>query len=121
MGWDDDGVLAGRYRNLGRIGQSGMGSVWRAHDIDLDREVAVKELRVPEQVTDQERRVWYARMEREARAAARLKHTGIVTVHDRVMGDDGRPWIVMELVRGRSLEQLLAERKTIPQSQVAAI
>jgi tRNA A-37 threonylcarbamoyl transferase component Bud32 len=121
MGWDVDGVLAGRYRNLGRIGQGGMGSVWRAHDTDLDREVAVKELRVPEQVTDQERRVWYARMEREARAAARLRHSGIVTVHDRVMGDDGRPWIIMELVRGRSLEQLLAERKALPPRQVAAI
>ncbi|GAA3973049.1 hypothetical protein GCM10023085_64380 [Actinomadura viridis] len=121
MGWDGDGVLAGRYRNLGRIGQGGMGSVWRAHDLDLDREVAVKELRVPDQVTDQERRVWYARMEREARAAARLRHTGIVTVHDRVMGDDGRPWIVMELVRGRSLEQLLAERQALPPGQVAAI
>ncbi|MFF5259193.1 serine/threonine-protein kinase [Actinomadura viridis] len=121
MGWDGDGVLAGRYRNLGRIGQGGMGSVWRAHDLDLDREVAVKELRVPDQVTDQERRVWYARMEREARAAARLRHTGIVTVHDRVMGDDGRPWIIMELVRGRSLEQLLADRRALPPGQVAAI
>ncbi|MFD0539929.1 serine/threonine-protein kinase [Actinomadura luteofluorescens] len=121
MGWDGDGVLAGRYRNLGRIGQGGMGSVWRAHDIDLDREVAVKELRVPEQATDQERRVWYARMEREARAAARLRHTGIVTVYDRVTSDDGRPWIVMELVRGRSLEQLLAERLALPPDQVAAI
>ena len=121
MGWDGDGVLAGRYRNLGRIGQGGMGSVWRAHDIDLDREVAVKELRVPEQATDQERRVWYARMEREARAAARLRHTGIVTVYDRVMGQDGRPWIIMELVRGRSLEQLLAEQQALPPRQVAAI
>ena len=121
MGWDGDGVLAGRYRNLGRIGQGGMGSVWRAHDTELDREVAVKELRVPEQVTDEERRVWYARMEREARAAARLRHGGIVTVYDRVMGDDGRPWIVMELVRGRSLEQLLAERTAIPPAEAAAI
>ncbi|WP_207923604.1 serine/threonine-protein kinase, partial [Actinomadura bangladeshensis] len=118
---DGDGVLAGRYRKLGQIGRGGMGSVWRAHDIDLDREVAVKELQVPEQVTDQERHDWYARMEREARAAARLRHTGIVTVHDRVMGEDGRPWIVMELVRGRSLEQLLAEQKALPQGQVAAI
>ncbi|MEU5876224.1 serine/threonine-protein kinase [Spirillospora sp. NPDC047279] len=121
MSWDGDGVLAGRYRNLGRIGQGGMGSVWRAHDTDLDREVAVKELRVPEQVTEQERRVWYARMEREARAAARLRHTGIVTVYDRVMGGDGRPWIVMELVRGRSLENLLDEQGSLPQAQVAAI
>lgn len=121
MGWDGDGVLAGRYRRLGRIGQGGMGTVWHAHDTALDREVAVKELRVPEQVTDQERSVWYARMEREARAAARLRHPGIVTVHDRVTGDDGRPWIVMELVRGRSLDDLLAERGSLPPDQVAAI
>ena len=57
--------------------------MWRAHDIDLDREAAVKELRAPEQVTEEERRVRYARMERKARAAARLSHPGIVTVHDR--------------------------------------
>ncbi|MFB4314934.1 protein kinase [Actinomadura sp. 21ATH] len=121
MDWEGGGILAGRYRNLGRIGQGGMGSVWRAHDIDLDREVAVKELRVPEQVPDRERRDWYARMEREARAAARLRHTGIVTVHDRVKGEDGRPWIVMELVRGHSLEQRLAERQALPPREVAAI
>ncbi|MEV5827274.1 serine/threonine-protein kinase [Spirillospora sp. NPDC052242] len=121
MGWDGDGVLAGRYRRLGRIGQGGMGSVWHAHDIELDREVAVKELRVPDQVTDQERSAWYARMDREARAAARLRHPGIVTVHDRVTGDDGRPWIVMELVRGRSLEDLLAGQGSLPPNRVAAI
>ncbi|MFG2087221.1 MULTISPECIES: serine/threonine-protein kinase [unclassified Spirillospora] len=121
MGWDSDGVLAGRYRRLGRIGQGGMGSVWRAHDTDLDRAVAVKELLVPEQVTDEERRDWYARMEREARAAARLRHPGIVTVHDRVMGEDGRPWIVMELVDGRSLGEVLAEQGALPPRQVAVI
>ena len=121
MAWDGEGVLAGRYRRLERIGQGGMGSVWRAHDIDLDREVAVKELRVPEQVTEEERRVWYARMEREARAAARLRHPGIVTIHDRVVGADGRPWIVMELIKGRSLERLLAERGPLPVRRVAEI
>jgi serine/threonine protein kinase len=121
MGWDGEGVLAGRYRNLGRIGQGGMGSVWRAHDTELDREVAIKELRVPEQVTEQDRSVWDARMGREARAAARLRHPGIVTVYDRVTGEDGRPWIVMELVHGRSLEHLLAERGTLPVPQVAVI
>ncbi|MFA1541824.1 serine/threonine-protein kinase [Actinomadura monticuli] len=121
MSWDGDGVLAGRYRRLDRIGQGGMGSVWRAHDMDLDRTVAVKELLVPEQVTDQQRRDWYARMEREARAAARLRHPGIVTVHDRVTGEDGRPWIVMELVQGRSLGDVLRERGALPPRQVAEI
>ncbi|WP_199747925.1 protein kinase domain-containing protein [Actinomadura sp. WAC 06369] len=121
MSWDGEGVLAGRYRRLDRIGRGGMGSVWRAHDIDLDREVAVKELWVPEQVGEQERAVWYARMEREARAAARLRHPGIVTVYDRVRGDDGRPWIVMELVRGRSLDRVLAEDGALPVQRVAEI
>ncbi|MBO2463252.1 protein kinase domain-containing protein [Actinomadura violacea] len=121
MSWDSEGVLAGRYRRLGRIGQGGMGAVWRAHDTDLDREVAIKELRVPEQVTEQERRVWYARMEREARAAARLRHPGIVTVYDRVMGEDGRPWIVMELIHGPSLAQVLTEQEALPEQRVAAI
>ncbi|MFA1540703.1 serine/threonine-protein kinase [Actinomadura monticuli] len=121
MGWDGEGVLAGRYRNLGRIGQGGMGAVWRAHDPELGREVAIKELRVPEQVTERERSVWYARMEREARAAAGLRHPAIVTVYDRVMGEDGRPWIVMELIRGRSLAQLLAEQGAVPARRVAAI
>ncbi|MEV5825142.1 serine/threonine-protein kinase [Spirillospora sp. NPDC052242] len=121
MSWDGEGVLAGRYRRLDRIGRGGMGSVWRAHDADLDREVAVKELRVPEQVGEQERAVWYARMEREARAAARLRHPGIVTVYDRVRGDDGRPWIVMELVRGRSLDRVLAEDGALPARRVARI
>ncbi|WP_152563909.1 serine/threonine-protein kinase [Actinomadura welshii] len=113
--------MTGRYRNLGRIGQGGMGSVWRAHDTELDREVAIKELRVPEHVTEVERSVWYARMEREAWAVARLRHPGIVTVYDRVLGADGRPWIVMELVGGRPLEHLLAEQGTLAVRQVAAI
>ncbi|MFD0902016.1 serine/threonine-protein kinase [Actinomadura sediminis] len=121
MGWDGEGVLAGRYRRLDRIGRGGMGAVWRAYDADLDREVAVKELWVPEQVAEPERAVWYARMEREARAAARLRHPGIVTVYDRVRGEDGRPWIVMELVRGRSLDRVLAEDGPLPVRRVAAI
>ncbi|MET9377404.1 hypothetical protein ABZX98_25240 [Streptomyces sp. NPDC002992] len=56
------------------------------------------ELRLPEHLGEAERQNWIARLGREARAAARLKHPGIITVHDRISGPDGRPWIVMELV-----------------------
>ncbi|MFB4318411.1 serine/threonine-protein kinase [Actinomadura sp. 21ATH] len=114
-------VLAGRYRLVGLLGRGGMGAVWRAHDEQLDRDVAVKELRLPEQLDDAGRRTWIARVDREARAAARLRHPGIVTVYDRVPGEDGRPWIVMELVRGRSLEELLKADGPLPPQQAARI
>ncbi|MFF4241803.1 serine/threonine-protein kinase [Actinomadura geliboluensis] len=86
-----------------------------------DREVAVKELRLPEHLDDAGRQTWIARLDREARAAARLRHPGIVTVHDRVTGDDGRPWIVMELVQGQSLADLLKTQGALPPGQVAQI
>ncbi|XVQ08712.1 serine/threonine-protein kinase [Spirillospora sp. CA-255316] len=117
----DDHVLAGRYRLVSLLGRGGMGAVWRARDERLDREVAVKELRLPEDLGDDERRTWIARLDREARAAAGLKHPGIITVHDRVTGEDGRPWIVMELVHGRSLEDLLRTEGPLPPHRVARI
>jgi tRNA A-37 threonylcarbamoyl transferase component Bud32 len=113
--------LAGRYRLRSLLGRGGMGMVWRAHDEQLDREVAVKELRLPELLDDAGRRTWMARLDREARAAARLRHPGIVTVHDWVTGDDGRPWIVMELVHGGSLEDLLKAEGRLPPRRVAQI
>lgn len=115
-----DGFPTGRYRLLEVIGRGGMGVVWRALDTDLDRVVAVKELRLPEGVDDAERATFYARVEREARAAARLKHPGIVTVHERFTAD-GRPWIVMEYLEGGSLQDLLAERQRLPANAVAAL
>ncbi|GAA4606323.1 hypothetical protein GCM10023195_22660 [Actinoallomurus liliacearum] len=116
----DGWLLAGRYRFVEPIGHGGMGVVWRAFDTGLDREVAVKELRLPEWVGEEERHRWYARMEREARAAARLKHPGIVTVYDRVV-EDGRPWIVMELIHGGSLADELKRHDRLPVRRVAAI
>ncbi|WP_234336240.1 serine/threonine-protein kinase [Streptomyces sp. NRRL S-920] len=105
---DDHGqLLAGRYRLSRLLGQGGMGAVWQAHDEQLGRDVAVKELRLPEHLGEAERQNWIARLDREARAAARLKHPGIITVHDRISGPDGRPWIVMELVDGGSLADLI--------------
>ena len=85
-----------------------MGTVWRAQDETVDREVAVKEPRVPDHLPERERANAYERMRREARAAARLDHPSVVNVHD-VAVVDGRPWIVMELVRGRSLGDALQE------------
>ncbi|MGR3936424.1 serine/threonine-protein kinase [Streptomyces sp. BRA346] len=107
-GPDSGRLIGGRYRLLGRLGHGGMGTVWRAHDQIVDREVAVKEPRVPDHLPDRERQTVYQRMEREARAAARIDHPSVVTVHDVVV-EDGRPWIVMELVHGDSLADRLTE------------
>ncbi|MFJ5261396.1 protein kinase [Streptomyces sp. NPDC088387] len=101
-------LIAGRYRLLSKLGAGGMGTVWRAKDETVDREVAVKEPRVPDHLPDRERSNAYERMRREARAAARLDHPAVVNVHD-VAVVDGRPWIVMELVQGRSLGNALQE------------
>ncbi|MFD9494091.1 MULTISPECIES: serine/threonine-protein kinase [unclassified Streptomyces] len=101
-------LIAGRYRLLSKLGHGGMGTVWRAKDETVDREVAVKEPRVPDHLPERERANVYERMRREARAAARLDHPAVVSVHD-VAVVDGRPWIVMELVRGRSLGDALQE------------
>jgi tRNA A-37 threonylcarbamoyl transferase component Bud32 len=101
-------LIAGRYRLLAKLGHGGMGTVWRAKDETVDREVAVKEPRVPDHLPEREQANAFERMRREARAAARLDHPAVVNVHD-VADVDGRPWIVMELVRGRSLGDALQE------------
>ncbi|MFF0738835.1 protein kinase [Streptomyces sp. NPDC004111] len=114
MGNDQEQLLANRYRLSRVLGQGGMGAVWQAHDEHLGRDVAVKELRLPEHLGESERQNWIARFDREARAAARLKHPGIITVHDRISVPDGRPWIVMELVHGGSLADLVEAHGPLP-------
>ncbi|CAM5372797.1 non-specific serine/threonine protein kinase OS=Streptomyces alboniger OX=132473 GN=CP975_21350 PE=4 SV=1 [Streptomyces alboniger] len=101
-------LIADRYRLLAKLGHGGMGTVWRAKDETVDREVAVKEPRLPDHLPERERANAFERMRREARAAARLDHPAVVNVHD-VAVVDGRPWIVMELVQGRSLGDALQE------------
>ncbi|HEX8005150.1 MAG TPA: serine/threonine-protein kinase, partial [Trebonia sp.] len=99
-------VIAGRYSLAVPIGRGAMGVVWRARDLLLDRDVAVKEVVLTATLGDEERANAYQRTLREARTAARLSHRGVVTVYD-VAEEDGRPWIVMELVPSRSLDNVL--------------
>ncbi|MFE7564017.1 serine/threonine-protein kinase [Kitasatospora sp. NPDC057500] len=112
-------LLAGRYELGERLGRGGMGTVWRARDRMLDREVAVKELTVSH-LPEEELEILHARMKREASAAARIKHPGVITVHD-VLEQDGRPWIVMELVDGRSLADVISQDGTLPPRAAAEV
>ncbi|WP_433240428.1 protein kinase domain-containing protein [Streptosporangium sp. CA-135522] len=115
------GKLVGRrYRLVSPVGRGGMGVVWHAHDVLLDRDVAVKELILPYGLDHAGKQVAHRRMLREARSAARLSHPGIVTVHD-VVEEDDRPWIVMELVRAWSLEQAVRQSGPLPVVQAAEI
>ncbi|MFJ4438545.1 serine/threonine-protein kinase [Streptomyces sp. NPDC088923] len=113
-------LLVGRYRLGAVLGAGGTGTVWQARDEDLAREVAVKEVRVPVGVDAAERERQYARVEREALAAARSGHPGVVTVYDVVVAD-GRPWIVMELVRGLSLADALTADGPLPPARAARV
>ncbi|WP_255954157.1 serine/threonine-protein kinase [Streptomyces odontomachi] len=101
-------VIGGRYQLTARLGHGGMGTVWVGRDLVVKREVAIKEPRLPDNLTQAERQTAYQRMEREAQAAARIDHPSVVTMHDVVV-EDGKPWVVMELVRGQSLADRLQE------------
>src|SRR6185437_4734503 len=101
-------LLAGRYRLRTVIGRGGMGAVWRARDELLNRDVAVKEIVWPAQLTADEREVARQRAVREARLAARLRHPNVVGVYDIVEEDD-QPSIVMELIPFRSLRDAVLD------------
>jgi len=102
------------------LGRGGMGIVWRARDTLLGREVAIKEVRLPAALPEDERARVRARVMREARVAARLNHAGAVTLHD-IVDEDGRPFIVMELVEAPTLTGLVGERGPLPPAEVAAL
>ncbi|MEV5739553.1 protein kinase [Microbispora rosea] len=116
---DEERRVAGRYHLLEPIGRGGMGVVWRAHDDLLDRTVAVKEV-LYHPTSEEDRETFNRRTIREARAAGRIDHPNVVVVHD-VIEEDGRPWIVMQLVRSVSLGQVLREQGALPPGRVAAI
>ncbi|BEL05777.1 hypothetical protein Q0Z83_039680 [Actinoplanes sichuanensis] len=115
-------TVGGRYR-LGRmLGRGGMGAVWQAEDTLLARRVALKEVWLPaagDAAMDPSDPV-VRRVIREAQAAARLRHPGIITVHD-VIEEAGRPWIVMELIDGRSLADVIAAQGLLSERQAAEV
>ncbi|MDG4822833.1 protein kinase [Asanoa sp. WMMD1127] len=113
-------LVADRYRLVEPLGQGGMGRVWRALDEVLHREVAIKELVPPPGLTDDERREMRERSLREARAIARLNHINVVRIFD-VLRTDGDPWIVMEYVASRSLQDVIAGDGPLPPARVAEI
>jgi eukaryotic-like serine/threonine-protein kinase len=115
-----DRMVANRYALKAPLGRGGMGVVWRAQDLVLGREVAVKEVVFPPAMPPEERRPAQARVMREARAAARLNHPGAVTLYD-VVQDGGGTFIVMELVEAPTLADLVRTDGPLPVERVAEI
>ncbi|MFB7584907.1 ABC transporter substrate-binding protein [Streptomyces hydrogenans] len=114
-------LIAGRYRLVERIGQGGMGRVWRGLDQQLfGREVAIKEILFPPGMNEADREALLRRFTGEARAAVTLSHPGVITVHD-VVEHRGAPVIVMELIRGRSLAAEIRDHGRLPVRRVAEI
>src|SRR5579884_2033202 len=100
--------LAGRYRLRDEIARGGMGVIYRATDTVLDREVAVKVLRERFAADS----VVARRFLDEARITGQLQHPGVPAVHDLGTLADGRPFLAMKLIKGRTLEALLKDRAT---------
>jgi len=113
-------LIGGRYALRTAIGHGGMGTVWRAADTLLRRDVAVKEVLLPPGIAASDREQMYQRTLREARAAAALSHPSVVQVYD-VVTEGGRPWIVMELLQSRSLAEMIIEDGPLAARAVAKI
>lgn len=106
--------VAGRYRIIREIGRGAMGRVYLAQDSLLEREVALKELAVPDYLDEEEKREVRERFSLEAKAAAKLTHPYILTVHDIINSGD-RQFIVMEYLEGKTLRDILQERMLSPE------
>ncbi|MDJ1135943.1 serine/threonine-protein kinase [Streptomyces iconiensis] len=120
MSEDAGRLVGGRYRLGEVLGRGGMGTVWRGQDEILGRTVAVKELRFPSSVDEEEKQRLITRTLREAKAIARIRSGSAVTVFD-VVNEDSRPWIVMELVEGHSLADKIKEDGPLEPQRAAEV
>ena len=112
----------GRYQIQAELGRGMMGVVYRAHDPDLGRDIAIKVIQYPGGAKDPDRAGFEERFFAEARSAARLSHQGIVIVHDVGRdGSTGAPFMALQLVPGHTLEVLLRERKCLEMREALLI
>jgi serine/threonine-protein kinase len=109
-------LLAGRYRVIRRLGEGGMGSVYEAEHVQLGRRVAIKLLHEHHATSIDLR----TRFEREARMLSQLRHPNVVTITDFGI-DDGKPFLVMDLLSGRDLASLIKEGRVAPERAIGIV
>lgn len=113
-------TIGGRYTLLSPVGSFGPATVWRARDPRRDQDVAVQEVVIPPGASATERQHLCARSIREARTAAVLRHPSVVPICDVVVDGD-RPWVVMEFLAARSLDEIVRDDGPLPYPVVADI
>jgi len=115
--WSDGSVIRGKYRLLAKVGQGGMGSVYKALHLAFDEMRALKVI-APELLSDE---LFVKRFKHEAVITRRLQHPNAVRVDDIDEAEDGRPFIVMEFIEGKSLKKLIREEGPLPTERVCSI
>ncbi len=115
--WPDGLVIRGKYKILNKVGQGGMGSVYRALHLAFDEERAIKVISA-ELMSDD---LFVKRFKYEAVITRKLQHPNAVRVDDIDEAEDGRPFIVMEFIQGQSLKKLIREKGALPAERVCAI
>jgi eukaryotic-like serine/threonine-protein kinase len=117
---DEGELIAGRYRLVSRLGSGAMGVVWQAHDERLHRTVAIKQLLLPQRLSESEADEANRRAMREGRITARLHHRNAIAVYD-VVEHQGQPCLIMEYLASRSLATVLSQQGVLPPEKVASI
>jgi serine/threonine-protein kinase len=116
-GWSEGSVVRGKYRILSKVGQGGMGAVYKALHLKFDQVRALKVMS-KDLAADQD---FVKRFEREAILMSKLQHANVVRVDDIDETEDGRPYIVMEFVEGRSLRNVIQDEGPLPPLRVCSI